>query len=98
MKTLRLLFTFRIVAGFASLSFGQTIVGSAHDFSDGTGYLADAWNVSNEICITCHAPHNNLNAEGELLWNHTLSADGIYTPYDSPTMDAIPVFKALKKG
>ncbi|MHB2154653.1 hypothetical protein ACX8XN_09660 [Calditrichota bacterium GD2] len=32
----------------ASLSFGQSIVGSAHDFS------GEAWNQSGEICVVCH--------------------------------------------
>jgi predicted CXXCH cytochrome family protein len=37
---------------FAAVVSGQSIVGSAHDFS------SSAWNTSGEICIVCHTPHN----------------------------------------
>jgi predicted CXXCH cytochrome family protein len=54
------------------------ITDSDHNFI-GTG-----WNATGEICIVCHAAHNNNNAGGELLWNHTLSG-ATYVVYDSPT-------------
>ena len=73
-----------VVAGTALL-FAYTanaeIAGSAHDFS------ADTWNASGEICVVCHAPHNNNNSQGNLLWNHAAST-ATYTLYDSPTMNA----------
>ena len=47
---------------FAQLASAGTITGSAHDFS------GDGWS-GGEVCKTCHAPHNNLNAAGSLLWN-----------------------------
>ena len=65
---------------FAQLASAGTITGSAHDFS------TSGW-AGGEVCKTCHAPHNNLNAAGNLLWNHAASA-ATYTLYSSPTMTA----------
>ena len=62
------------------------ISGSAHDFSS----FAFASGGSNgEICVVCHAPHENANAATELLWNHTSSTNLItgYTTYTSPSLD-----------
>lgn len=68
-------------AAFGAMSAtGATIVGSAHDFS------ASGWS-GGQICIACHAPHNNLNAAGSLLWNHALTT-ATFTLYSSPTMNA----------
>jgi len=54
--------------------------GSKHDFSGQT------W-ASGQICLPCHAPHNNVNTTGTLLWNHAASSAS-YTFYSSPTMKA----------
>ncbi|MDH5630876.1 MAG: cytochrome c3 family protein [Gammaproteobacteria bacterium] len=69
-----------LACGMASMStFAGTITGSAHDFKAAT------WNASGEICVVCHAPHNNqasiLNAP---LWNHTPTAAShtMYTGFD----------------
>lgn len=64
---------------------GAVIAGSAHDFSTETWSLNNSGTAS--ICVACHAPHNNINATGELLWNHTTSS-ATYSFYDSPSMDA----------
>ena len=53
------------------------ITGSKHDFSTA------AWSTG-QICLPCHAPHNNKNAGGALLWNHDASV-APYTLYTSPT-------------
>ena len=74
------------VAAIATTGLGQGIAGSAHDFQDGVGI--ETWNATGQMCAPCHAPHNNVNATGALLWNHTLAANGSYDPYTSPTMDA----------
>ncbi len=66
----------------ASLSFGQTIVGSAHDFS------GETWNPSGEICIVCHTPHKADNSVTDApLWNHEVTT-ATFTPYSSSTLDA----------
>ncbi|MDD3813198.1 MAG: cytochrome c3 family protein [Desulfocapsaceae bacterium] len=57
------------------------ITGSAHDFS------ATNW-ADGQICLPCHAPHNNQNATGDLLWNHDPTV-ATYTLYDSPTFDIL---------
>ena len=67
---------------FAQLASAGTITGSAHDFS------TDGW-AGGEICKACHAPHNNLNTAGSLLWNHALTT-ATYTLYSSPSMNATP--------
>jgi predicted CXXCH cytochrome family protein len=63
-----------------SAAFGG-ITGSAHDFS------ASAWSKG-QICIVCHAPHNNANAAGELLWNHEVTTT-TFDLYNSATFDAV---------
>lgn len=60
----------------AQAALAGTIVGSAHDFASQT------WS-GGQICIACHAPHNNLNAAGTLLWNHA-STTQTYTLYTNP--------------
>ena len=66
----------------ASLSFGQTIVGSAHDFSD------DTWNTTGEICLVCHTPHNaDVAVTNAPLWNHQTTTANFST-YSSATMQA----------
>jgi len=81
----KLLLTFVLIAGFATLSFGQ-ITGSKHDFS------AAAWNnsVGDQICIVCHTPHNamTISGGGAPLWNHRESTTPSFTVYASTTMNA----------
>ena len=74
-----------LAAGLAlagTTAMAGTIVGSEHDFS------ADGWS-GGEICLACHAPHNNQNATGELLWNHDITTAS-FTLYGSTTLDATP--------
>lgn len=60
----------------------QTIVGSAHDFSD------DNWNTTGQICLVCHTPHNaDVTVTNAPLWNHETTT-AIFTTYTSATMDA----------
>lgn len=75
----RLLIGVGLVVAAQGAVAGQ-IAGSAHDFS------TRGWG-STEICIFCHAPHNNRNVAGDVLWNHALST-ATYTLYSSPSMDA----------
>ncbi|MFT5700103.1 MAG: putative CXXCH cytochrome family protein [Desulforhopalus sp.] len=65
--------------GICSMASGA-ISGSAHDFSN------KAWS-SGQICLPCHAPHNNSNVDDAPLWNHTVS-DAVYELYTSPTFTA----------
>lgn len=66
---------------------GSGITGSAHDFSHASWTGA----ATNQICAPCHAPHNNVNASGQLLWNHTMTSNSTYTMYSSPTFSNSPV-------
>ena len=83
-----------VVAGLFAVGTATAgnIAGSAHDFSDGLNRFGqtggDVWSSQapgGQICIVCHAPHNNSNLTGELLWNRAL-AGGPFTPYTSPTL------------
>ncbi len=65
---------------FVSISFGQTIVGSAHDFS------SETWNPSGEVCIVCHTPHHAISTDAP-LWNHEVTT-ATFTTYSSSTLDA----------
>lgn len=85
----RLLIGAGLLAAAQGAAAGQ-ITGSAHDFS------ARGWG-SGEICIFCHAPHNNANVAGDVLWNHALST-ATYTLYSSPSMNAtVPVPGGVSK-
>lgn len=66
----------------AGNSLGQSIVGSAHDFSTAS------WNTTGEICVVCHAPHNaNVNVNDAPLWNHQ-STLATFVPYSSASLNA----------
>jgi len=90
-----------MVAGGASMvvaagNDGSGIVGSSHDFSDGTLIAAKAgatvtdesWNTRGEICRVCHAPHdkNRTRYQEGLLWNHQVSSL-TFQMYDSDSLD-----------
>jgi len=93
-----------MVAGGASMVMaaaandGLGIVGSSHDFSDGTLLAAkngatvtnEDWNTRQEICRVCHAPHdkNRTRYTDGLLWNHQVS-DVTFTMYSSETLDGV---------
>ena len=62
----------------ATAASAGTIVNSEHDFQNSN------WNNTGEICVVCHAAHNNQNAATELLWNHD-ETSATYTVYSSPT-------------
>lgn len=60
---------------------GAGIAGSPHDFSDITN-PENAWNTREEICRTCHVPHDHQRAiyPVGLLWNHEVTTQ-TFTPY-----------------
>jgi len=67
---------------FVAWGSAQTIVGSAHDFSD------DAWNTTGQIGIVCHTPHNaDSTITNAPLWNHETTV-ATFTTYTSATMNA----------
>lgn len=66
-----------------NMAFAQ-ITGSDHDFST-SGF------TGGEICVVCHAPHNNVaNVTGAPLWNHEVTA-ATFTVYTSDSLDASDV-------
>lgn len=82
MKKIKLLLAASILLFLTNLSFGQTIVGSSHDF-----HLQN-WNTTNEICIVCHTPHNSITTVTDApLWNHQVTAITNYTLYSSSTFN-----------
>ncbi len=60
---------------------GGGILNSAHDFSS-SSQPASAWNLSGQICYSCHAPHDfgHDKYESGLHWNHTTS-NATYSTY-----------------
>lgn len=78
----KLLF-FALALSIAVVVYGA-IANSAHDFADGAGFNADAWNGTGEICKPCHTPHNSQSLATAPLWNHTVTAAAftVYTGYD----------------
>jgi predicted CXXCH cytochrome family protein len=85
---------FRKLAGLTAIaglfiagSASAAISGSAHDLrldifgSDASG------NVQGEICVVCHAPHDNANTAGTLLWNRAATTT-TFVMYDSPTLNS----------
>jgi predicted CXXCH cytochrome family protein len=78
-----------ITAGLfgVSTSMAGTIDDSAHDFAGGS------WVSTDEICVVCHAPHDNAGTAlaGGLLWNHSASTIGdAYTLYTGQDMSDTP--------
>lgn len=90
------LLTVTVVGLFLSgVASAAGIAGSAHDFTDGLNADGsaggDTWSsttgVGGQICVTCHAPHNNTGGGiGELLWNRAVFATS-FEAYTSPTLD-----------
>jgi len=73
---------------FAGSAMAGTIVGSAHDFNDGTGFTADGWNTTGEICVVCHTPHTQESTDGP-LWNRAAYVAGTFTMYDDTDLDGV---------
>ena len=79
---MRTLLSLAVVLMLSTFLFGQSIVGSAHDFSNET------WNATGEICVVCHTPHHADNTVSDApLWNHEVTT-ATFTPYSSGTLDA----------
>jgi predicted CXXCH cytochrome family protein len=71
-----------ILCLFCGIGIGQTIVGSAHDFSSAS------WNTTGQICVVCHTPHNaDVSVNDAPLWNHQLTV-ATFTPYSSASLNA----------
>ena len=86
MKTVNLLKLSAAALFLVATSASAVITGSAHDFS------ALGWNTGGEICEACHAPHNNQNTAGEVLWNHDITATATFILYSNPaSLDATPL-------
>ncbi len=82
MKSLSVALVSVLLLGMVAIGFGQTIVGSAHDFSN------ENWNNTTEICVVCHTPHNaNVTVADAPLWNHEVT-QATFTLYNSSTLDA----------
>lgn len=80
---MKLFFTMSIALLLAQVGFGQTMVGTSHDFS------GDTWNATGEICIVCHTPHNAITTVAEApLWNHQVTGVTNYVLYASSTLNA----------
>ncbi len=76
-----------VVAG--GLGNGIADPASPHNFTTELAG-ADSWNLREEICRTCHVPHDHNRAQmygtNGLLWNHEVSS-ATYTMYSSDTLD-----------
>ena len=59
------------------------LTGSKHDFT------ALPWGNS-QICLPCHAPHNNKSITGQLLWNHDATTASFTLYSNLASLDAIP--------
>ena len=71
-----------MILALATIGTAQTIIGSAHDFSE------DVWNTTGQICLVCHTPHNaDVSVSDAPLWNHEVTV-ATFTTYNSATMDA----------
>ena len=75
---------------FLKLTAAALLLVAANSFANITdsdhNFIGQGFNPTGEICIVCHAAHNNNNAAGELLWNHELSTAD-YIVYSSPTFN-----------
>jgi predicted CXXCH cytochrome family protein len=74
-----------LLAVFPATAFSQALMtGTAHDLAGSTTYGLPALD---QVCTPCHAPHNNLNAAGDLLWNHTATASTFTMYSNTATID-----------
>ena len=81
MKIKKLLTALPALLFLVNVGLGQTIVQSAHDFSQQT------WNTTGEICVCCHTPHNaDITVPDAPLWNHK-STTATFQLYASPTFN-----------
>lgn len=83
-----------VFAAAASYTFGQSVLGTPHDFGNGTNSAFNASPWGQDHCFVCHQAHNNVNAGGDLLWNQTVSTE-TFTMYSNPStidgaIDAAP--------
>jgi len=74
-----LLATLLFIVG-SSASYGQSIVGTAHDLS-GTSPN------TTQTCVYCHAPHAGVTGLAAPLWNRNNPDPATFTMYSSPTID-----------
>ncbi len=83
-KTKKLVLTLSLAVFMSTVSFGQNIAGSDHDFS------TETWNPGGEICQVCHTPHGAVTGLTAPLWNHevTTATFDLYTNVVSPSFDA----------
>lgn len=71
------------------LSAGQAVAGidaTKHNLST-SGTFATAKSDNPEICVFCHTPHDAIKNNNITLWNHTLSTQGSYGVYTSPSFN-----------
>lgn len=74
-------FTILFLLAAITMGFGQSIVGTDHDFS------GQGWS-NGEICIVCHTPHHSNNSIiSAPLWNHEVTT-ATFTLYSSSTLNA----------
>ncbi len=76
-----------ILLGITPLSFGQ-IANTAHDFTLSRAH----WNLANEMCNVCHAPHNtDVSQAHNPLWIHTTTQANytLYTGYTFSTKGGV---------
>jgi hypothetical protein len=78
------LLTVTVSGLFLSSAALAGIATTAHDFS---GADLTGSGQTDQICVVCHAPHNNLNDAGKLLWNREAVTSSSYTAYTSSTLD-----------
>ncbi len=83
-----------MVAGlfWAGTATAGNIAGSPHDFRDG-GSGSTGWVTTDEICVVCHAPHDNPMGDGTsgLLWNRSFATTTTFTVYsNTDTMSSDP--------
>lgn len=82
---MRTILSVALVLVLSTFLFGQSIVGSAHDFS------GETWNATGEICVVCHTPHHaDVSVTDAPLWNHEITT-ATFTPYTSSTLTATDV-------
>ena len=71
-----------LFAGTASAQVGN-MAGTGHDFGDGAGFDADAWNggVGGRTCNVCHTTHTGDISVAEVpLWDHEVTS-GVFQTY-----------------
>ena len=86
---------------FAGTGAGTGVPGSIHDMTKyGALGAGDPETQQGRVCAYCHTPHHAITEGNDYLplWSHKITTNGVFTPYQSATIDALIDPATLMEG